>query len=181
MKGNIWLLPKTTKKKHWGFQKRAVSFLDECVFLPGCRATGGKWLLHHSFGSPALSLTLSFMFFSDQAEKHECKKGKQKKKKMEMIFWASLQLSRDLFHHLSCLLGSVFRAYARSWEHSVLHLRLLSGALLGQVLMDFSVILKIKITGDVVERRAHYTWAAITFNWVSVMPQVIVCICIFII
>lgn len=47
--------------------------------------------------------------------------------------------------------------------------------------MDFSDILKIKITGDVVERRAHNTWAAITFNWVCVMPQVIACICMFII
>lgn len=44
-----------------------------------------------------------------------------------------------------------------SREHSVLHLRLLSGASLRQVLMDFSDILKIKITGDVVERRAHDT------------------------
>lgn len=114
-------------------------------------------------------------------QKNMSVKREKKNNKMEMIFWASLQLSRDLFRHLSCLLVSVFRAYAHSWEHSALHLRLLSGALLRQVLMDFSVILKIKITGDVVERRAHYTWAAITFNWVSVMPQVIVCICIFII
>lgn len=42
MKGNIWLLP----KRHSVLQKRAVRFLDECVSLPGCRATGGKWPLY---------------------------------------------------------------------------------------------------------------------------------------
>lgn len=66
------------KKKDSGFHKRAVSFLDECFFLPGCRATGGKWPLHHSFGTPALSLTPSFMLLFDQAEKHECKKERKK-------------------------------------------------------------------------------------------------------
>lgn len=56
-------------------------------------------------------------------------------------------------------------------EHSVLCSRLLSGASLRQVLMDFTVILKIKITGDVLEHCAHDTQAAkpnlsawITFN-----------------
>lgn len=47
-----------------------------------------------------------------------------------------------------------------SREHSVLHSRLLSGASLRQVLMDFSVILKIKITGDVLEHCAHDSRAA---------------------
>lgn len=63
----------------------------------------------------------------------------------------------------------------RSRERSVLHSRLLSGASLRQVLMDFSVILKIKITGDVLEHCAHDTRAAkpnlsvwITFNRVCV-------------
>lgn len=67
MKGNIWLLP----KRHSVLQKRAVRFLDECVSLPGCRATGGKWPLYPpSFETLALSPTPSFMLLLDEAGKH---------------------------------------------------------------------------------------------------------------
>lgn len=64
------------------------------------------------------------MFLFDQAEKHECKKGK--KKKREMIFWASLQRSGDLFHHLLWLLASVFRAEVPRSQPRTLSLALAS-------------------------------------------------------
>lgn len=152
-------------------------------FPPRLQATGGKWPLHHSFGTPALSLTPSFMFLFDQAEKHECNKGEKKKDGNDILgfaaafrrFVSSPLVTACVYIQSKC----AQRCPVHSQEHSVLHMRLLSS--LRQVLIDFSVILKIKITGDVVERRAHNTWAAIPFNWVCVMPQVIVCICIFII
>lgn len=62
-----------------------------------------------------------------------------------------------------------------SREHSVLYSRLLSGASLRQVLMDFSVILKIKFTGDVSEHCAHDTRAAKPnlLVWIS-----LTCVCV---
>lgn len=132
------------------------------------------------------TLTYSFLLFLfDQAEKHERKKGGEKKDGNDILgFAAAFQrfVSPPFGTACVCIQSKCAqRCPVHSREHSVLHMCLLSGASLRQVLMDFSVILKIKITGDVGERRAHDTWAAIPVNWVCAMPQVIVCICIFII
>lgn len=141
MKGNIWLVPTRSF-----FHRRAVCFLDEWVPPPECRATGAKWPLHHSFGNLPPSLSPSLLFLFVVAQKHFC-----------FVFtstspcWVLLFKKRVVppFLYLDCLRTQVMCVHS--------HL-VFSWALLGEVQMDISGNLKIRISFEVLGLHALHSW-----------------------
>lgn len=97
MKGNIWLLPK--KKSIQAFRREQLVFWMN-VFssqVAGPLEANDHFTTHLE---PLHSLSLLPLCSYLTRQKNMSVKRK-KNGWMEMIFWASLQLSGDLFHHLS--------------------------------------------------------------------------------